>query len=168
MAYDDTHGYSDHTDVEALVQMGEYDGTTIPTLQQVYDFQAARAGEIYAVLYGVMGDSAPGPSGYSTSIDNSTDRGYALEAALKKTNAYGAAVDALEAAGAGEVPARSERAAEFHALYKDGLERVRMLALMYQGDSSRSATHISEGEITVADVTSREEDGYTFRGDQEW
>lgn len=156
------------TDVEARTQIGTFETTTIPTEAQVVDFQAQRAGVLYSDLRSIMGTSAPGPASYSVTVDTSSDAGKALEFVLTKYNAIGAAIDALEAAGAGETPGRSERIADLYAMWQDRTTALEMAAKMYLGYASRSSTHISSGEITQATVVAREEDGLVFDGLTEW
>ena len=169
-------GYCVEADVIAYAQTAsDYDATTTPTQVQVEAFIDRRAAEIYAWIRAVIGDAAPGPSGYATTIDNSTDAGLALEDLTTQANAIGAAIDALQAAGAGEGPSRSERVAELMALYygTEGIkgslrESIEAAAGAYQGESDDSATHISRGETTEVAVVSVEETGLTFDGGTEW
>jgi hypothetical protein len=115
-----------------------------------------------------MGSEAVGPPSYDNPVDVTTDPGKGLAAVLKEFNAIGAAVDALQAAGAGETPARSERISELWAMWETREVAVKSAAQSYVGDASFSATHISTGEISPATVTSREEDGLTFTGQTEY
>ena len=159
------------TDVEAVTQIGTYAAGTVPTQAQVWEFQAHRTGELYAILYEVLGTAAPGPAAYSVTVDTSTDGGLALDTVLKQQNAIGAAFDALQAAGASETPGRTERIAELWTMWVDGNAALRNTATMYVASTSgtsTSATHISTGEITEKSVTSREEDGLTFNGSTQW
>jgi hypothetical protein len=157
--------YCATTDVEARTQIGAFGAGTIPTLAQVLDFQAQRAGDLYLILRREMGDDAVGPANYANSIDGTaSDQEKALEFVLIEYNAIGAAFDALEAAGASEEPARSERVAELWAMWQTREVAVSQAAQEFLGDTTRSATHISVGEITEATVTSREEDGLGFNG----
>lgn len=169
MAAVENDSYCAEADVIAIAQyLTDFTGATVPTETQLLEMMARRAAELYAILADVMGTAAPGPASYSTTLDTTTDAGKALQHVLKQYNAIGAAFDALQAAGATETPARSERLAELYAMWQDKDVAVRQAALMYQGYSSRSSTHISTGEITEQSVTSREEDGLTFTGETDW
>lgn len=164
--------YCAEADVVAITQYEtDFDGSSTPTETQLLEFMARRAGELYAILYDVMGTAAPGPAAYSVTVDTSTDGGKALDAVLKQQNSIGASFDVLSAAGAGESPARSERIAELWTMWVDGNAALRNTATMYVASTSgtsTSATHISTGEITEKSVTSREEDGLTFNGSTQW
>lgn len=165
----ETDSYCAETDVVARAQyLSDFTTTTVPTQAQLLDFQAQRAAELYTILRDVLGTGAPGPASYGTTIDTSTDAGTALQFVLISFNAIGAAFDALQAAGAGEEPSRTERAAELWAMWETRDAEIRKAALMYQGYATRSATHESVGEITPATVVSREEDGLVFKGNTEW
>jgi hypothetical protein len=155
-------------DVEARCQIGDFAAGTVPTNGEVLEFQKERAAELYSIVRSVMGTAAPGPAAYATTIDTSTDAGKALDSVLTAYNAIGAAFDALQAAGAGEQPGRSERVAELYQMWQDRDGPVRAAALMYQGYASRTATHKSLGEITSAAITAREEEGLTFNGETEF
>ena len=150
-------------DVQARAQLGVYDGSSQPTLDEVLEFQKERASELYAIVREVMGAAAVGPANYTTAITPAnSDAEFALDGVLTSYNAVGAAFDALQAAGVGDSPARSERLNELWAVWEMRGDAVRSAALMLQGYTSRSATHISEGEVTKATVTAAEEDGITF------
>jgi len=164
----ETDSYCAIADVQAICQIGTFATDTVPTNQQVLEFQAQRAGQLYTILADVMGTDAPGPSGYSTAISTSTDAGKALNWTLVHYNSIGAAMDALQAAGAGEVPGRSERIAELFAMWEGREKALRPVATMYVGYSTRTATHISTGEITEKSITAREEDGLVFDGSTSW
>ncbi len=161
---DETNSYCAHEDVERWTQVGDYDASSVPTLTEVYSFQAGRAAELYAILADVMGTAAPGPAAFGTTIDTGTDAGLALSAVVSQYNAIGAAIDALAAGGAGTSPGRSERINELFALWGERETPIRAAARVYQGLGGRSATHKSIGEITSASVDAREEDGLTFDG----
>ena len=169
MATSEADSYCAEADVIAVAQyLTDFDATSTPTEDQLLEFMARRAGELYAILFDVMGTAAPGPASYSVTVDTGSDGGKALDAVLKQQNAIGAAFDALQAAGASETVGRSERVAELWTMWVDGNTALRTTATMYQASTSTSATHISVGEITEKSITSREEDGLTFDGTTQW
>lgn len=171
-------GYCVEADVLALTGVSDYAAGTTPTETEVTTFIDRRAGEIYAVLRSVMGDSAPGTSDYSVTVDTSTDAGITLDRLTKQANALGAAVDALEAGAAGETPQRSERVRELYAMYKDMLKLgegnaepgpLVLAARGYLGESTQSANQFTVGEITAAtSSTSRQDPGITFKDSTLW
>jgi hypothetical protein len=125
--------YCAQADVERWAQVGTFaDGgsASTPTLAEVLEFMQNRAGDIYSVLAETLGNDAPGPAAFAKTIDTSTDAGLALDAVCIRANAIGAAADALQAGGAGETPARSERIGELLALYEDALKSVTRAAMM--------------------------------------
>jgi len=154
--------YCATADVVALVQMGAYGASTVPTAAQGLEFQQNIAGEIYIWMSKIVGTSAPGPAAYSTTVNTGTDMGLALDALLIQANAYGAAALSLEAAGASDSPARSERIAELWAMYQAARESIEEAVEVYVGSSSLTSNHITEGRITEATLVSREEEGLTF------
>ena len=154
--------YCSEAEVYALTGVADYSATTTPTEAEVLVFMAARAGEIYARLYQFMGTQTPGPAAYSVTVDTSTDPGKALDVVTRQANAYGAAIDALEAAGAGETPNRTERVADMAALYQKALDDLRDAAIGYIGTANRSETHISAGDVTVPSRTAVDQQGAVF------
>jgi hypothetical protein len=155
--------YCAATDVESRAQMGAYAAGTTPTLAQVLDFQAQRAAEIYSWLRDEMGSSAPGPAAYSVTIDTGSDIGLALEDSCIMANALGAAMDALEAAGASQSPARSERVNELGIAYAGMMEVIQRLGNQYNETSTTlSANHFTEGRVTADTFTSRTQPGITI------
>ena len=162
--------YCGEGDVVALLQMGtDYTSGTIPTEAQVLNFMGNRAGEIYGWMRAIVGSSAPGPASYSTTLDTGTDAGKALQYLLVQTNAYGAAFDALEAAGATSTPARTERAAELFAMYYDSKAQIEMLVSEYTGYANSVSNHFSEGSVTSATLTARKnETSFPFDTDTTW
>jgi hypothetical protein len=154
--------YCTEAQVEALTQLGDYTASTTPTEAEVLEFTENRAAEVYAALYQYMGAATPGPSGYSVTIDTGTDVGLAMDFATRSANAYGAAIDALEAAGAGESPGRSERIVDMAALYQRSLESLRDVAIAYIGTANRSETHVSAGDVTVPTKTAVAQQGLEF------
>ncbi len=161
--------YCAETDVVAKVQyLSDFTGSTVPTEAQVLIFMASRAALLYAELAQTMGSSAPGPAAFSTSIDSSTDIGAALNNALIHYNAVGAALDVFQAAGATTEPSRTERVTELFAQWEEHKEKLEMLARLYLGLTTRTATHESVGEITAATVVSRTEDGLVITGATEF
>ena len=161
MAATANDSYCATSDVESRVRLGAFSDSpaTTPTLAEVLEFQAHRAGELYSVLDDVMGADAPGPESYATKLsDISGDPGKALTFAVKMFNAIGAAMDALDAAGANQAPARSERVKELGEQYAGAKEAIEPLArLVVMVTDGRAVTHISKGEITKRTVVSREE-----------
>jgi len=141
---------------------GNYSTTTKPTEAQVLEFMENRAAEVYARLYQFMGTATPGPSGYSVTIDTGSDPGLAMDFATRNANAIGAAIDALEAAGIGESPSRSERIIDLAALYEQALDRLRDAAIAYIGTANRSETHVSNGDVTVPSATAVDQQGLSF------
>ncbi len=177
------NAYCTEADVVAWVQLGDYTTSTIPTEAQVLWFMESRAAELYGKLAEVMGSAAVGPAGstnYSTEIVTTTDVGFALGRFLRMANAIGAAADALQAAGAGESPARSERVSELLALYEGlrdgttaantvvGMGTLESLAQRYVGYGSKVATHFTTGEITARTITSRTQADYGITDSTEW
>lgn len=160
-----SYSYAIVSDVEAIAQHGAYDSSSQPTLAQVQFFLVNRSADVYGYMRGVAGSAAPGPSGYSVTIDTSSDIGYALDRACRSATAYKAAVDALQAAGATTSPGRSERMAELETLYERELERVGDLVRSYVGPGSSSRNHISSGDASAKSMTSREEPGRSFEID---
>ena len=157
--------YCAEGDVLAKVQyLNDFTPNSTPTEAQVLVFMASRAGILYAVLAGVMGNETPGPASFTTAIDNSTDAGKALQNALIHYNAAGAAIDVLHAAGATTEPARTDLATELFAEWEEHKEVLTNLAKLYLGFATRTATHESIGEITSATIVSREEDGLKVTG----
>lgn len=164
----DSNSYCSEADVVAFVQMGDYTANTTPTETQVLTFMQMRAAEIYGWLREVMGSSATGPSAYDTSIDTSTDKGLALSRVCKLANAVGAAMDALEAAGSTEAPARTERVAELGQMYASLKPEVQASSRQYVGSGNIGSTHISIGEVSEESRDSVEEQGFIFDADTSW
>jgi len=162
------NAYCAEADVVAFAQMGDYTASTIPTEAQVLGFMEMRAGEIYNRLTKTMGSSAPGPTGYSTTIDTSTDPGLALSKVTKLANAIGAAMDAVEASGAGESPARSERVSELAAMYVAVMGSLADVARAYIGYGSFARNHFTEGRVTKESWTSRTQAGLTVDDSTTW
>ena len=160
--------YCGVTDVEARTQLGAYGAGTVPTTTQVEGFCKERSGVVFGWLQEVMGDSVTGPTGADQAIDSSTDKGMALLHATLGATANGAAADALQAAGAGESPNRSERIAELQALFEAAKDGLQDAGRAYIGAADRVLTHISSGEITEATVVSREARGLVFDDSTEW
>lgn len=155
--------YCSMADVIAFAQAGTYSSSTVPTESEVLGFMAKRASRVYSALAKVMGASAPGPANYATTIDTTTDKGKALSQACRFANAVGAAMDALEAAGANQAPAKSERVAELGVLWMGCIADLEYAAQAYQGTAGGLArTHVSTGEITQPSVTAREQQGLLF------
>ncbi len=160
-------GYCDEADVSARTGVSDYTASTTPTQTEVETFIDNRAGEIYAKLRSVMGDAAPGPTGYSTTINTGSDAGLALSEICESTNAIGAAVDALQAGSVGESPARSERVSELWAIYqfqlhgdpdKDIPSPLMEAGQAYLGGSTyKVANSYTVGEVTDRSITSVEE-----------
>jgi len=164
-----TDAYCAESDVVAIAQYtDDFTASTTPTESQLFNFMARRAAILYSDIRAVLGSAAPGPDNYNVKFTGSTDAEVALERVLIHFNAIGAAIDTLEAAGAGESPGRSERIAELYTMWSDRDDELRMAAKMYQTSSTTSATHISVGEITKSSVSSREEDGLMFTGTTTW
>lgn len=157
-----TDAYCTEADVTAWAQRGDYTASTIPTETQVLTFMQTVAATIRGWMAEVIGDDAPGPASYSTSIDTSTDAGLALSNVCKKANAIGAAVHALEASATGDVPARSERVAELFTLFNACKQSVQDAAKAYDGTVSHHTTHVSSGYVTVPSHTSYGQPGLEF------
>lgn len=154
--------YATEADVVAYAQTGDYTASTVPTQAQVLGFLEQRSARVYARLALLMGSSATGPSGYSTTIDNSTDPGLALERATRRAAALGAAADALRASGAGDTPQQTSRADDLETLFNAALDDLQEPALQYIGHPTRSATHISAGDSTVPTTTVIDQQGAVF------
>jgi hypothetical protein len=137
--------------------MGAYTAGDNPSDAEVLGFMANRAGQVFGVLGQWMMDSTPGPSNYSTTIDETRDAGVALSRACRHANALGAAADALQAAGVGDSRGATPRVLELEAQYMAALPMLEGPAKSYR--TQRAITHISAGEITKAAVTSRQEQG---------
>lgn len=160
--------YCSEADVVAYVQMGDYGAATTPTETQVLGFMAKRASDVYGRLRKVMAADAPGPANFSVTIDTSTDAGLALTQAARQANALGAAVDALEAAGAGEGPSRTDRVETLWTVYLAALDELETMARAYVGIASFVSNHVIEGRVTKGTVTSATEQGFTFDGNDRW
>lgn len=145
--------YCTEADVVAWAQMGDYTTTTTPTEAQVLLFMQSRAAELYSILSRIMGSSTPGPSSFDVDLDETTDKGKGLGRLLRMANAIGAAMDAVEASGAGQGPARSERVSELGTMYSSLVRSLLDAARNYLGNATRSQTHISGGEMTRRTVT---------------
>lgn len=160
------YAYATLDDVVAVAQMGAYTSATTPTDVQVTSFLEQRAAEIFAKLVPLMRNDATGPSGYSTTVDQSTDTGKALARVLRRVNAIGAARDALQAAGATASPTPSVRVEDLDTLWRialhgDGKDVPGEVADAAQAylSSPRSATHLSTGQVQRATVFVRAERG---------
>lgn len=154
--------YCSVADVVAFAQIGTPSATSTPTESQVLGFMAKRASQVYAKLASVLGTSAPGPSNYDVTIDTTADKGRSLDQACRLANALGAAMDQLEAAGAGEAPGRSERVNELGAAFAGSLEMLVEPGgpgMAYRGYGGLAKTHLSDGSITRGSTTSREQQG---------
>jgi hypothetical protein len=157
-------------DVEAYAQMGAYDASSKPTQSHVLGFMENRAGELYGIVRSIAGSGAPGPSGYSSAISTDTDQGYALGRALRGANAMMAAADALEAAGAGESPSRSERISTLMGMAEDRIEVIKGLARDYVRSSGSAKTHLDQvdGWAPDDDVSDPEEAGLDITMETDW
>lgn len=163
------NAYCTEADVVAVVQFAsDFTASTVPTETQVLGFMEQRAGEIYAVLVRVMGSSAPGPSGYSTTIDTTTDTGLALSKVCKLANSLGAGADALQAGGAGETPGFSERITNLYEAYREVLGGIGNLARAYLGYGTVARNHYTEGRVSKATFTSRTEPGFVVDDSTTW
>lgn len=161
--------YTTEAHVVSYAQMGDYTTSTTPTQAQVLEFMERRAAEIYGWMVEEGGSAAPGPANYATSIDTSSDAGNALSLLCEMANAIGGAMDALEAAGASQAPARSERIVELGIAYAGMQPSIRALVKTYLGFAGTfTFTHISEGSIEKQSVIKRKGDGFTFTGTTEW
>lgn len=161
--------YCSEADVVAYAQTGDYTASTTPTENQVLQFAANRAGQLYLAMREEVGDDAPSPTSGGNPIDTSTDKGTALANALRLANAKAAAADALQAAGAGDVPAGSERAAALLAeFYEFLIVRIPEQVQAWRGHGYRAATHVSAGEVTPATVTARTSSGLRFSTESQW
>ncbi len=145
-----------------------YTTTTVPTEAEMLIFTENRSAEVYNRLVKFMGASATGPSGYATSIDTSTDAGLAMDFVTRQAAAIGAAIDCLDAAGAGESPGRSERIIDLTALHEIAMERLEDAAIAYIGKAARSETHISSGDVTVPTRVVVEQQGIIFNSETEF
>lgn len=163
-----TNAYCTEADVVAFAQMGDYTTTTTPTEAQVLGFMQMRAAQVYSTLARYMGADTPGPSAYSTTIDTSTDAGLALSLATRLANALGAAMDAVEAAGAGEAPSQSTRVQELGTAFEGALSSLRWLALSYVGWANRSSTHISTGEMSTRTTSSTATEAFVYDEETSW
>lgn len=161
--------YCAEADVIAKVQyLSDFTASTVPTEAQLLVFMASRAAILYSTLVSVMGEDAPGPASFATAIDTSSDAGKALEFSLIHFNAVGAAIDVFGASGATTEPARTERVTELFADWEEHKERLPMLAKLYVGFATRTATHVSTGEITEAAAVNRTEEGLRITGATEF
>ncbi len=153
--------------MDSFAQLGDFTGSTTPTETEVLTFMEMRSAEVYSWLDEVV-ETAPGPSGYDTTIDNTKDTGRALERVCREASAVGAAMDALEAAGATDRPARTERVAELGEMYASLKPTVQQAGINYAGTAARTATHISTGEITEPTIVSREREVLPFNETTKW
>jgi len=162
----DTNAYCSESDVIAHVQMGDYTANTNPTENQVLGFMENRAAALYAVMSDILGDETPGPASgdYSVQIGTSPDSTLALSKVLRQANAAGAAADTLQAAGAGEASARSERVVEMEQLYATLVVDYVIPAAkaVFKATTTRAGTHISAGEVSEPSVVSRERAALPF------
>ena len=113
MAFVEQDSFAAVADVEALVQRGSFMTDTVPTLQQVVDFLAKRAG-ILELLLASRGVSVTVPSG-ARPFDPKSPLGKTLTA----MNACAAAVDAVMAYEAGEAPVTSEKVKALLGVYAE-------------------------------------------------
>lgn len=166
------NAYCSEADVAAWTQLAtDFTASTKPTEAQVLTFMETRAAELYSHMTQILGSATPGPAGstnYTTEIDTTTDKGFALGRLLKMANAVGAAMDTLAASGAGESPGRSERITEFATMYQSLMPGILVAALNYRGYTGRIRTHITSGEITKPSTTAREHTGLAFSDISEW
>ncbi len=163
--------YCAASDVEALVQLGAYaDGgsATTPTLAQVLEFQAQNAATIYSWMVVALGKAAPGPASANVTIDTSSDAGAMLDRLCVKANAYAAASDALEAAGASSTPARTERVNDLWAMFLGSKDGIQAVAKLYDGGADTAKNAFTEGRVTPETITSHTEDGFEFDGETVW
>lgn len=164
-----SNAYCTEANVASFAQMGDYTANTVPTETQVLNFMEMRAAEVYGRLARVLGSAAPGPTGYDTTIDSTTDKGRAILRTTRLANALGAAMDAVEAAGAGESPSRSERVGELNALYNAALDELAATAKSYLTYSQYARTHYDEGRVSRESISSSStESGLTFDGSTKW
>ncbi len=154
--------------VEQVLQLGAYGAGTAPTVTEVVQFMADRAGVIYARLRAIMGSAATGPPNYSTSINTSTDAGVALASVTNRANYYGAAIDVLIAAGAASGPSPSQRVEELNGLWNQALEELEPAARAYITYASLSETHISAGAVLVRSETATYQQGLVVDSDTEF
>jgi len=116
----ETFAYCSEADVCAWTGVIDYNTATTPTEVQVLGFMQMRAAQLHALMASApngLGSAAPGPEGSANVVSTTTDAGRSLAYLLKMANAIGAAMDAIEASGAGEQPRRSERVSELAAMY---------------------------------------------------
>ena len=160
--------YCATAEVVALVQLGAYGAGTAPTAAQGLEFQARRSGEVYGWMVAKVGALAPGPAAFSVTIDTGTDAGLALSALVIQANAFGAAADSLEAAGASSTPAKSERVTELLTSFYAMKESVEDSVEQYAGASFSTATHISDGSITEPAIVNRTRPVLPFTDATQW
>lgn len=167
--------YASVADIEARVGLGVFGASTRPTLTQATAFAVQRAGELFAILSEVLGSEAPGPISstiYIIKLNVSTSGGYALSQLLSLANAIGAAADCLEAAGAGEVPQRSERVTDLLEEYGQLRERISGMASSYPVTGVVDplvVTHLSSGLVSPVTSTTAVQAGVPpFSSTQQW
>lgn len=112
MAFTETDSFAAVADVEAIVQRGPFGTGSVPTLQQVVDFLAKRAGTL-ELLLASKGLDLTVPSGR-----NPVDPKSPLGKALAAMNATAAALDCVLAYEAGASPATSEKTQALLAAYE--------------------------------------------------
>ena len=168
-------GYCSQADDESYAQLGGFGSGTIPSDTDVALFIYCRAGELLTALYDVAPSSAAlAPDGWTNPIDQSTDSGTALAAALREANAIGAAADALQASGATDSPSRTERVLELLQWYQSAMENILRGVIGYLDDTGQlaaakySATAYSTGEITKKAKPSHEEPGLRVNDWTRW
>lgn len=161
------NAYCTEANVVGHVQSGDFTVSTIPTEVNVLRFMEDRAAMIYGWLVEVMGEAAPGPSGYDLTIDTSTDRGKALFRQCRLANSLSAAADVMDAMGMGDEPVRAERVSEMLQAAMDLKPVIQALATTAAG-TDRARTHYDEGRVTKTPVTSRQEQGFVFDDRTQW
>lgn len=164
-----TNSYASLADEEAFSRLGAPSASTDPTEAEVTLFLENRSAELYGLMAAEISGAAPGPSGYSTTIDTGTDVGLALSKVLRMATAIGAAMDRLQSAGAGEQPSRTERVTELAEMYAALGPSVLRLALEYaSGGVTLAATNYSTGQSSKATVTRRTDSSPVFDVGTEW
>lgn len=162
-----SNAFCSEADVIAIVQAGEYSATTSPTENEVLGFMQRRASELVSAMGHVMQDSVV----YPATIDETTNAGATLGRHLRMANSVGAAMDAIEAGGFTETPARSERVSELAELYGvllSQLEDPNGVSRLYLGYSGRTGTHLASGEVTTGTITSTEAPGVYITTKTDW
>jgi hypothetical protein len=174
---DGENGYCSLADVQAITAK-TYGAATTPTNAQVNVFVDQRGAEIYSVLRGIIGSTAPGPSGsdYDTQLGTANDLERSLTRVTRLANQIGSAADALEAAAIGETPNRSERVEELRDQYQKMLSTdedepgplVVAATELAESLTAIAANHFNTGEVDRPDIVTQNGQGLVVTSETEF